>query len=166
MLPSTDITIDLPKLPAKPFSIFHKKLHRNLPANCSIKAVGKLGDDPGRRLMQRYKTELYESQYSSLENEFIEFASGENRNSSDNTLPKKKSYSFISSERSRDESPPPRDHSINFRKRRLPKIIAVRAAKEQSINKLNENEANSFSAGTKIELITFYPHKLATLSPK
>lgn len=115
--------------------------------------------------MQRYKTELYESQSSGLENEFIEFTSGENRNSCDKTMPKKKSYSFISSQRGEDESSPPRDHSVNFRKRRLPKIIAVKGGKEASINKVYDIEANSFSSGAKIELITFYPHKLATLSP-
>lgn len=76
MQPSTDITVDLPKLPAKPFSIYHKKTHRTITSNLLLKPVGKTGEDRGRRLMQRYKTELYESQPSGLENEFIEFASG------------------------------------------------------------------------------------------
>lgn len=102
MQPSTDIIVDLPKLPAKPFSIFHKKTQRNITSNLPLKPVAKTGEDRGRRLMQRYKTELYESQSSGLENEFIEFASGDSRSSCENTLPNKKSYSLISSERSQD----------------------------------------------------------------
>lgn len=76
MQPSTDITVDLPKLPAKPFSIYHKKTQRTIISNLPLRPLGKAGEDIGRRLMQRYKTELYELQPSGLENEFIEFASG------------------------------------------------------------------------------------------
>jgi hypothetical protein len=127
MHPSTDISVDLPKLTAKPAPAFPRRLQTIVPAG------GRGGGDAGRRLVQRYKTGLYESQSAKCDNEFMEFASGENRNTCGQSLPKKQSFSFISTERGSDDSPPPRDYSVNFRRRRLPKLIAIRAREQRKL---------------------------------
>jgi hypothetical protein len=53
---STEINIDLPKLPIKPLSIFHSKLQKLIPPNFIIKHSSKKPDETGRLLVQRYKT--------------------------------------------------------------------------------------------------------------
>lgn len=159
---STDIAVDLPKLSAKPASAFHIKLQAVLPGSAAGRPGGR--GELGRRLVQRYRTELYEAQSAKCDNEFMEFSSGDNRNGCGQSLPKKSSLSFISSESGKDDSPPPRDCSVHFRRRRLPKLIASRA-NQQPASKVKQPaskvEQTQPTISSNAMGITFYPHKLS-----
>ena len=57
---SSDIPIDLPKLTSRPITILHKKSQKITPFPFPVKQPAKVTDDPLRKLVQRYKTQLYD----------------------------------------------------------------------------------------------------------
>jgi len=56
MQPTTDISIDLPKLANRPIPIPNKKLQKITPLHFQLKHPAKIIQDPLRKLVQRYKT--------------------------------------------------------------------------------------------------------------
>jgi hypothetical protein len=157
---STQICIDLPKIQSKGLSAFHRKLQKMMGGKPAAKQSKNRLDESGQMLIQRYKTELYESQNSKCDNEFMDISSGDNRSSCEETFSKKKSLSFISTDREREEENHPRDNSINFRKRRLPKILTMKAPREQSLGKNNNIlTLSNHTLLDRIELVTFYPRR-------